>query len=343
MSSAAMTAPRASLVPDVDQGGVTKQQPRDMTRRAPRHMFSPFLTFDLKLDFGLVGFRSIRQGVIRSFKEYHQRVRNTEAVRRAFNVTDSLETSEVDIDQLYERDAATIAEGIMRTYGALGDATPGTPTGLIVLDPLQGLDHTRTEDYEMLALVQETLWPENYDTALQHRDYLERVDLSPLMEYGDEFVTRVEKTRDVIFNKAIPGAEAYCRKIADELGDELKKNAMGLVGNRARYSPREAAACRWISLSPPERPASVFEGASTVKDLTSITTQLLAQNQAMLEQFSKGAGQPAAQSPEMLTVISQLMANQSILMERLSMPVAVQVEEPVEEAKTETKKRNGNK
>jgi len=309
-------------------------------REETRFLFSPFLSYPTIYD--ACGFMAIRRGIIRPVKHYDQPCRATKAIRDAFNISvlQSYDTG----DDLFPREAATVAEGLIRTHAKTGE---GVPTGLVVLTPMQALDTER--DYSLIELVQDLLWPVNYPTAKEHEEYLGRIDLQSVLEdYGTDVATLIDDCRSIILSDAIPGSKSYCWKTYSQVKAELSDYAARKEA-RGEVSEHERQCCQWIGVADPVRPASASEGLATASDLMTMMAEGQKQNSEMLKLLMAQVMQnQGGDQVGMLTVIQQMMETQNRLIEKIGeTPQADESDVPntrqqrLERKQQESKERNG--
>lgn len=268
--------------PDVQQEVFTGTANDDPARHQPRHLFSPFLDIPTRFErYGFApsrgedgetettAFVGIRQGVIRSVRDYTYSVPDKDAIVRAFDRR-SLQTPQSGT-MPWTASAAEIVEGVMRTNAERGDRVP---TGLVILNHLQNIDPLRSDHFEFLALVNALLWPENFETSEEHKNFLKQIDLTPVMQFPADLVPydvryperdtlwRVERTVAQLLDEAIPRSEAYCRAEYRELADDLKAFTTGgpqALGTRKEADPATRKACRWLALPEPVKPVTALD------------------------------------------------------------------------------------
>lgn len=286
-------------VPVFDHHSFIPQADQAADRHETRYLFTPFLEPDLRQD--PVDFDTVPRGKFRSVMDYTYTVPNTDQIMRMFNtsVMQEIEATRVP----WTRAAAYCAEGIMRAHSRIGDRMPsGTPTGLVQLHSLQGLDPRRPEDLALLFEMNQTFWPVNYEHSVEHRDFVNAVDLSVAMRHGTSILGRFEKLQKELLD-AITKSEQYCRYVYNGLADDLRGVAAGgprAVGMKRQASDADRAACIWLDVPEPARPINQLEGVGTANDLIALATaQMAAQN----EQSERMA--------EMLEIIGQGMANKT--------------------------------
>lgn len=324
------------IEPNLGQGPIDEAQFLDEDASRTRYLFSARLRVDTSVD--KCEFGEIRPGEITRVGYWRYYVPNTNKIAAlGFGSEGGIDTGEPS-RVLWTRNPKQIADAILGTSGSVGGGPMQTPTGLIELVSLRGLDHLGApHDRDFIRDVQRTLWPFNMPTAAEQEEWLERADLSEKRGlYEPDYFARFEKCREEMLD-SLRKAARFAQQGKRDLLEDFQKYRRGdndRKGFRSVASDEDAALCRWLSEPVPTTPTNELDGLARTGDLVGTFQQMMAQQNVMFEAALKGTS-----GNENTALLADAIRQQGellrMLMERQNAPVVAVAPESVATAEPE--------